>query len=168
MSVRLSPAPAPVRFRNFLCALALSLSGAAHADVTYTFSGLSSAFFSPAQQLFTITVPTFITADTAFLPGDLAVGSCTSSVETCTSIHFLIAPFGPSYDAIDFKTTRTTSLYFFEPGAFGAVGTYQTQVGFNTGTLTVTAVPEPQTYAMMLAGLALMGFVVRRRKRVPS
>jgi hypothetical protein len=27
----------------------------------------------------------------------------------------------------------------------------------------VTAVPEPETYAMMLAGLGLMGFVVRRR-----
>jgi len=25
-------------------------------------------------------------------------------------------------------------------------------------------VPEPETYAMMLAGLGLMGFVVRRRK----
>jgi hypothetical protein len=29
---------------------------------------------------------------------------------------------------------------------------------------TVSAVPEPETYAMMLAGLGLMGTVVRRRK----
>lgn len=28
----------------------------------------------------------------------------------------------------------------------------------------VTAVPEPETYAMLLAGLGLMGFVARRRK----
>jgi hypothetical protein len=28
----------------------------------------------------------------------------------------------------------------------------------------VTSVPEPETYAMMLAGLAAVGFVVRRRK----
>lgn len=28
----------------------------------------------------------------------------------------------------------------------------------------VSAVPEPETYAMMLAGLGLMGFVARRRK----
>lgn len=28
----------------------------------------------------------------------------------------------------------------------------------------VTAVPEPETYAMMLTGLGLMGFIVRRRK----
>jgi hypothetical protein len=31
-------------------------------------------------------------------------------------------------------------------------------------TFTVTAVPEPETYAMMLAGLGLMGTIARRRK----
>jgi len=30
---------------------------------------------------------------------------------------------------------------------------------------TVNAIPEPETYAMMLAGLGLMGFVARRRKQ---
>jgi hypothetical protein len=30
----------------------------------------------------------------------------------------------------------------------------------------VTAVPEPETYAMMLAGLGLVGAVARRRKNV--
>ena len=36
----------------------------------------------------------------------------------------------------------------------------------NTGSylVTVTAVPEPETYAMLLAGLAVVGFVARRRK----
>ncbi len=29
----------------------------------------------------------------------------------------------------------------------------------------VTAIPEPETYAMLLAGLGLMGFVARRRRR---
>jgi hypothetical protein len=31
---------------------------------------------------------------------------------------------------------------------------------------TVSAVPEPETYAMLLAGLGLMGFVVRRKKKL--
>ena len=36
-----------------------------------------------------------------------------------------------------------------------------------SGTLSVTsAVPEPETYGMMLAGLGLMGFAARRRKSV--
>jgi hypothetical protein len=30
----------------------------------------------------------------------------------------------------------------------------------------VSAIPEPETYAMMLAGLGLMGFVARRRKQI--
>jgi hypothetical protein len=37
-----------------------------------------------------------------------------------------------------------------------------------SGTLTVgsiTAVPEPETYAMLLAGLGLLGFAARRRKQ---
>ena len=33
-----------------------------------------------------------------------------------------------------------------------------------TGTLIAGAVPEPETCAMLLAGLALMGTVVRRRR----
>jgi hypothetical protein len=35
-------------------------------------------------------------------------------------------------------------------------------------TITVTAVPEPETYAMMLAGLGLLGFAARRRKQQAS
>ncbi len=33
-----------------------------------------------------------------------------------------------------------------------------------SGNLTVTAVPEPQTYALMLAGLGVIGFIARRRR----
>jgi len=34
-----------------------------------------------------------------------------------------------------------------------------------TGLLTVTAVPEPETYALMLAGVGVLGFVASRRKQ---
>lgn len=36
---------------------------------------------------------------------------------------------------------------------------------FYVSSVTVTAVPEPETYAMLMAGLGLMGVVARRRKQ---
>ncbi|SOD41941.1 FxDxF family PEP-CTERM protein [Nitrosovibrio sp. Nv4] len=34
----------------------------------------------------------------------------------------------------------------------------------NAGQVIAIAVPEPETYAMLLAGLALVGFTARRKK----
>ena len=42
------------------------------------------------------------------------------------------------------------------------MGTSASKVIYS-GELTVTAVPEPETYAMLLAGLGLMGGIARRR-----
>ncbi|MBU1397082.1 MAG: PEP-CTERM sorting domain-containing protein [Gammaproteobacteria bacterium] len=71
-------------------------------------------------------------------------------------------------------------MYLFEQtsGAFAvrnSSSTYSaiTQVGSPVfanldmdGTLVITAVPEAETYAMMLAGLGLVGFMVARRRKV--
>jgi hypothetical protein len=40
-----------------------------------------------------------------------------------------------------------------------------TQSQGGAGATTVAAIPEPETYAMMAIGLALMGFVARRRNK---
>ena len=45
-----------------------------------------------------------------------------------------------------------------------AWGTFA-QSAIESGTFAVAAVPEPETYAMFLAGLGLMGFVARRRNK---
>jgi hypothetical protein len=46
-------------------------------------------------------------------------------------------------------------------------GVHGSSVAFNAGTpgvWTVTSVPEPETYAMLIAGLGVLGFVARRKK----
>jgi hypothetical protein len=44
---------------------------------------------------------------------------------------------------------------------FGAAGSYN-------GSISVTAVPEPETFAMLLAGLGLMGAIARRRNKTAA
>ena len=63
----------------------------------------------------------------------------------------------------------------FTPFTLG--GTYDLILGFNDGLrvdadyddmvigIRVVAVPEPETYALMLAGLGAVGFIARRRQR---
>ena len=51
-------------------------------------------------------------------------------------------------------------------GASNATGGNETFFVANSGTpVPPTAIPEPETYAMMLAGLGMLGFIARRRKR---
>jgi hypothetical protein len=48
-------------------------------------------------------------------------------------------------------------------GRFADTATHWVEFGIAGTQLTVTAIPEPETYAMFLAGLGLVGFAVRRR-----
>jgi hypothetical protein len=57
---------------------------------------------------------------------------------------------GPAYFAADVVWTADTRSF----GATGAIGV----------TSVTAAVPEPETYALMLAGLGIMGFIAKRRK----
>ncbi|MDX1915195.1 MAG: FxDxF family PEP-CTERM protein [Methylophilus sp.] len=65
-----------------------------------------------------------------------------------------------------------TTVVLNPPSALAA-GTYTLQIrgkvsgalsGAYSGVLNVTAVPEPSTYGMLLSGMALVGFMARRRK----
>ena len=63
----------------------------------------------------------------------------------------------------------------FTPFTLG--GTYDLILGFNDGLrvdsdyddmvvgLKVVAIPEPETYALLMAGLGVVGFVARRRRK---
>lgn len=62
-------------------------------------------------------------------------------------------------------TVNAPGLYGLDDHVFVNSGnTAYGQILNNPGTWTVATVPEPETYAMILAGLGLMGAVARRRK----
>lgn len=56
------------------------------------------------------------------------------------------------------ESTGSTPFVLGITGVPGARALY-------SGDFSVTAVPEPETYAMMLAGLGIMGFVARRKNK---
>jgi len=62
--------------------------------------------------------------------------------------------------------TATVANECYGYGAFGGFGGINAQVVQRSGVVafaTVAAVPEPETFAMLLAGLGLVGAIVRRR-----
>ena len=60
---------------------------------------------------------------------------------------------GTSYTGT--ATDNKLKLFYFDSNNFDNTGSIRVRV---------TAVPEPETYAMMLAGLGMIGFMSRRRK----
>ena len=67
-----------------------------------------------------------------------------------------------------FQVTADSFNTTFEGSHVGAAYANRTGRGSSFGVTSiegVPAIPEPETYAMLLAGLGLMGFVARRRQR---
>ena len=86
--------------------------------------------------------------------------------DTIVGMHF-----GNVEDAAGTKSNNVTAFYRFDAGNGMGLDSFTTKFSslsnatlYSTGTA-VTPVPEAETYAMMIAGLGLMGVVARRRKQ---
>lgn len=64
---------------------------------------------------------------------------------------------------VDGWDSGTFSIVFTNTGASSANLSHLVVFGRESGQGSISAVPEPQTYAMLLAGLGLLGFAARRR-----
>jgi hypothetical protein len=91
--------------------------------------------------------------DFVFTLSSQYISGLTASIngQAASISNFGVASFAYLQSTADAPFTLTLS------GLAGAKAAY-------SGELSVTAVPEPQTYALLLAGLGVMGLVARRRR----
>ncbi|MDP2809924.1 MAG: PEP-CTERM sorting domain-containing protein [Rhodocyclaceae bacterium] len=72
---------------------------------------------------------------------------------------------GQTYDLFDWNGGLTGSFSGVSlPTLGGGLLAWNTSQLYTTGDISVTAVPEPGSYAMLLAGLGLIGAIARRRR----
>lgn len=92
-------------------------------------------------------------------------------------VPIVIDSFGPGFWGSGTPVLNATGTGFFGsgevhgvirlPGSFDSITFSHSSEGwhgFTVGVAGIAPVPEPETYAMLLAGLGLLGFAVRRKK----
>lgn len=97
-------------------------------------------------------------AVTAFL-NSVTNGNSTSLVNAGPANCCSSPSNGFSYSGTTTFNVAAGDVYGFNFG-----GNNSDSNNFLTGTLSIAAVPEPSTYAMLLAGLGMLGFAARRKR----
>ena len=102
----------------------------------------------------------------SFNPTSGALTSFFTSAEfvNITTNSVLLGTTGPSLGFYDVKFTLPLALNGTDTYAFRIHGTTLGTGGSYGGTISVTSVPEPESYALFLAGLGVMGAIARRRR----
>lgn len=157
-----------MKFKSFIAAAALALSSlGAFASVTFSNGLASFNSGSLAAGGFTQTIDfSGLAAGTYDIFGTLSGNSLTFSSVTLDGNAWDITNLSSlkgkqySFGTIEVTASRPLTLTFIGT-AYGSTGSY-------SGDLTVTAVPEPETYSMLLAGLGLMGAIARRRNKASA
>lgn len=161
-----------MNFKHVLSAAALSLvfGGAQAATVTLTDDIELDPTFDVFGNSGDLTTDTF---QFLLAPGTWSLQDVTVNFTGATNAAI-------SFDGgvfVPMSSFAVPGAFVFTQGYLGVVGNgvdYHTLTfsGFNAGTASVTVsalqtaapVPEPETYAMMLAGLGALGFMARRRQ----
>nr|WP_316642965.1 FxDxF family PEP-CTERM protein [uncultured Roseateles sp.] len=158
-----------MKLKSILAAslLAASATGA-FANTVFTAPGSFSGMISDTFD-FTILSPMYLTnaGVTAVLTPDVksSVGFDITSVTWVggpITFNNVDTPIGGSlfqqYTAVVVPTLLAAGTYSIK-----VTGTSMSAGSSYTGNVTLAPVPEPETYALMLAGLAAVGFIARRR-----
>ena len=171
----------------------LGVSTAADAAVTYTFAGSYTTDRNSnndpiASQIatFTFTVPTFLSGYNDVTPSSCQTNDPRFVCGLTQRLEAYPTGFGSAVggDYIGLNLANAdgsgsgTGFYFFQKGALSAAGTYS-NAGYpnpdggygNAGAATLLvsgfgAVPEPSTWAMLIAGFGMIGFAIRKRSNV--
>jgi len=164
-------------------AATLAPTGGKEDALLSTTAGLLTATFLGMEALDTDTF-TFSLAG-ATLNNKGAPNASISGLVPAGSLNFTFADLftstsvgnggNPGSDFTSYAVLGTFAGAVFTPATLG--GAYDLIIGFNDGLrvdadyddmvvgLKVTPVPEPETYALLLAGLGAVGFIARRRQR---
>lgn len=139
-----------MKLKSIVAAAVLAVTGVAANAAVYDLTGSSPSGF-------------FFTETTAFSGGGFSFATGSGTV---TGFSLYSAPSFVIGSSVQ-TGTAVGPLFSLDTKTFAA-GTYFAKVT-GTGTFaahysTVSAVPEPETYALMLGGLGVVGFIARRRK----
>ncbi len=149
-----------------------------------TTAGILTATFLGFEAIDTDTFTFTLAGSTLSNKG--ALGSSISGPVVAGGLNFTFADLfagttvgngGGSGDFTSYAVLGTFAGAVFTPITSAGGNTYDLILGFNDGLrvdadyddmvigLKVVAIPEPETYALLLAGLGAVGFIARRRQR---
>lgn len=135
-------------------------SGSYSLDLSGNYDGtISQSFATVVGQKYVVSFDMAANPDDSSDPEKfMQVGLSQQPVYSFSSVGYNHANMGWTTKSFSFVATASNSTLHF-------ASLQDSAGGVALDNISVTAVPEPETYAMLLAGLGLMGAVARRRRQ---